>query len=97
MSHSPVNTKTSFTDRLQLGQTLLLDGGLSNQLEAQGVDLNNPLWSALLLKDAPREIINAHRVYLDAGADCIISASYQASVKGFAVVGLNTGQANGLS
>ncbi len=86
MQHSLSSRKAIFIDRLRSGTTLLLDGGLSNQLESQGGDLNNPLWSALLLKEAPNEIINAHRFYLDAGADCIISASYQASVSGFQAI-----------
>lgn len=75
---------------------ILLDGGLSNQLEAQGCDLDNPLWSALLLKDNPDALVQAHRHYLDAGADCIISASYQASRAGFAKLGLNATQADEL-
>jgi S-methylmethionine-dependent homocysteine/selenocysteine methylase len=67
--------KTAFIQRLRNPKPLLLDGGLSNQLESQGLDLNNPLWSALLLKDNPKAIVQAHRFYLYAGADCLITAS----------------------
>lgn len=42
---------------------VLLDGGLSNQLEAQGCDLSDELWSARLLVDEPRQIEAAHRAY----------------------------------
>lgn len=63
---------------------LLLDGGLSNQLEFQGHDLNNdPLWSAKLMAEDPAAIYEAHLAYLNAGAQIIITASYQASVGGF--------------
>ena len=36
---------------------LLLDGGLSNELESQGCDLNHKLWSAKLLESNPEAII----------------------------------------
>lgn len=62
----------------------LLDGGLSNQLEDQGCDLSDTLWSARLLADAPGEIAAAHRAYVRAGARVLITASYQASFEGFA-------------
>ncbi|MCL2733316.1 MAG: homocysteine S-methyltransferase, partial [Actinomycetia bacterium] len=41
---------------LASGTTLVLDGGLSNQLADQGCDLTDPLWSARLLADAPGQI-----------------------------------------
>jgi len=63
---------------------MLLDGGLATQLEAQGCDIGNALWSASLLLSDPQSIVDAHRAYLDAGAECITSASYQASREGFA-------------
>jgi homocysteine S-methyltransferase len=61
---------------------MILDGGLSNELEALGHDLNHPLWSARLLKDNPRAIVDAHLNYFRAGADCVITSSYQASLDG---------------
>ncbi|MEW2065812.1 homocysteine S-methyltransferase [Streptomyces sp. NPDC007346] len=62
---------------------VLLDGGLSNQLEAQGCDLSDALWSARLLADAPEQIEAAHLAYLRAGAQVLITASYQATFEGF--------------
>ncbi|MFD0025051.1 homocysteine S-methyltransferase [Streptomyces sp. NPDC058382] len=63
--------------------TVLLDGGLSNQLEAQGCDLSDALWSARLLADGPEQIVAAHTAYVRAGAQVLITASYQASFEGF--------------
>lgn len=57
---------------------VILDGGLATQLEAQGCDLANPLWSASIIGSDPDAIVAAHRAYLEAGADIIITASYQA-------------------
>ncbi|MCC9310203.1 homocysteine S-methyltransferase [Kitasatospora sp. RB6PN24] len=67
---------------------LVLDGGLSNQLAAAGHDLADELWSARLLADAPEAITAAHRAYVGAGAQVVITASYQASFEGFARRGI---------
>jgi homocysteine S-methyltransferase len=62
---------------------VVLDGGLATELEARGHDLSDALWSARLLPDAPEAIRDVHASYLEAGADCIVSGSYQATVDGF--------------
>ncbi|MFC5170936.1 homocysteine S-methyltransferase [Streptomyces mutomycini] len=68
--------------------TVLLDGGLSNQLEAQGCALSDALWSARLLSEAPQQIEAAHTAYARAGAQVLITASYQATFEGFARRGI---------
>jgi S-methylmethionine-dependent homocysteine/selenocysteine methylase len=72
---------------------LVLDGGLSNQLAAAGHDLADGLWSARLLADAPEAVTAAHRAYVAAGAQVVISASYQASFEGFARRGIGRAEA----
>ncbi|XP_035502961.1 homocysteine S-methyltransferase 1 [Scophthalmus maximus] len=63
---------------------LILDGGLSTELEAQGAHLQgDPLWSARLLHTNPQAIGDAHYSFLLSGADVITTATYQASVTGF--------------
>ncbi|MEU1437543.1 homocysteine S-methyltransferase [Streptomyces sp. NPDC005786] len=76
--------------------TVLLDGGLSNQLEAQGCDLSDALWSARLLADGPGQIEAAHTAYVRAGAQVLITASYQASWAGFRRHGIGRAEAAGL-
>ena len=61
---------------------VVLDGGLATELEARGADLSDDLWSARLLLDDPQLIVDVHRAYVDAGADVVIGASYQASFDG---------------
>ncbi|MFE6131863.1 homocysteine S-methyltransferase [Streptomyces sp. NPDC056437] len=73
--------------------TVVLDGGLSNQLEAQGCDLSDDLWSARLLADDPRQIEAAHAAYVRAGAQVLITASYQATFEGFARRGVRRPEA----
>ena len=78
---------------MQLRYPLLLDGGLSNELERQGCNLNQRLWSAKMLETHPEAIINAHVAYLDAGAQCIITSSYQATIPGFLALGYDRAEA----
>jgi homocysteine S-methyltransferase len=68
---------------------VVLDGGLATELEARGADLTDELWSARLLLDDPGLIVEVHRAYVDAGADVVIGASYQASFEGLAHRGLD--------
>jgi homocysteine S-methyltransferase len=86
----------AFLAALDRAQPLILDGGLATQLEAQGCDLGNALWSASLLIENPQAIVDANRAFLDAGAECIASASYQASRAGFAQRGLSADEADAL-
>jgi homocysteine S-methyltransferase len=76
--------------------TLVLDGGLSNQLAEQGCDLSGALWSARLLADAPAQIEAAHTAYVWAGARVLITASYQATYEGFAHRGVGRREATAL-
>jgi len=85
-----------FAQMLTLERTIVLDGGLATQLESMGFDIDGDLWSAKLLDSNPQAIIDAHRAYLDAGADCIISASYQASRRGFMAMGKSASEADEL-
>ncbi|MFF1463124.1 homocysteine S-methyltransferase [Streptomyces sp. NPDC058330] len=78
---------------LAAGETLVLDGGLSNHLRAQGCDLSDALWSARLLADAPQQIEAAHAAYVRAGAQVLITASYQATFEGFERRGIGRGRA----
>ncbi len=62
---------------------VVLDGGLATELEAQGHDLEDPLWSAKILLESPEAVRRVHRAYLEAGADCIATVTYQATLQGF--------------
>ncbi|CAL9562795.1 Homocysteine S-methyltransferase [Streptomyces sp. enrichment culture] len=77
-------------------RAVVLDGGMSNQLESAGHDLSDALWSARLLADHPEAIVAAHLAYYEAGADVAITASYQATFDGFARRGIGPGKAAGL-
>jgi homocysteine S-methyltransferase len=81
---------------LSTAGVVVLDGGLATELEKAGFDLDHPLWSARLLMTAPEAIARVHRSYLEAGADCITSASYQGTFAGFAREGRSRAEADWL-
>lgn len=72
---------------------LVIDGALATELERRGHDLKNDLWSAKILLEQPEAIQQVHYDYFNAGADCAITASYQATVEGFKRRGLNEKEA----
>lgn len=78
---------------LQKHPIAILDGALATELERRGCDLNDALWSAKVLLEQPELIRQVHLDYFKAGADFAITASYQATVEGFAKRGLNKEQA----
>ncbi|MFN2134808.1 MAG: homocysteine S-methyltransferase [Candidatus Promineifilaceae bacterium] len=88
-----MNPLQPFLDRYGV---LVVDGGLATELEARGADLNDDLWSARMLMDDPALIGQVHADYLWAGADVIISATYQATVAGFMSRGLSHDEAAAL-
>ena len=72
---------------------LVIDGALATELERRGFDLNDELWSAKILIEQPEAIEQLHYDYFKAGADCVITASYQATIEGFMKRGLNETEA----
>ena len=75
---------------------LILDGGLATELESRGSDLGDELWSARILLEDPELLNTVHDAYLAAGADSLISASYQATIPGFRRRGLSEDEARSL-
>ncbi|XP_015086687.1 homocysteine S-methyltransferase 2 [Solanum pennellii] len=73
----------------QCGGYAVIDGGLATELERHGADLNDPLWSAKCLVSSPHLIRRVHLDYLEAGANIIISSSYQATLQGFEAKGIS--------
>lgn len=68
---------------------VVLDGGLATRLEARGHDLSSALWSAGLLLDDPDEVEAAHRDFFAAGAEVVVTSSYQVSFEGLAARGIS--------
>jgi homocysteine S-methyltransferase len=66
----------------------VLDGGLATELESIGARIDGPLWSAHVLEGQPEKLASVYRAYIQAGAECIATCSYQVSRMGYAEAGL---------
>lgn len=75
---------------------VILDGAMATELENYGCNLNDRLWSAKILMENPELIKKVHLDYFQAGADCAITASYQATIEGYKERGLSEEEAIGL-
>lgn len=85
-----MNPIVSILDRYP---ALVIDGALATELESRGYNLKDELWSAKILLEQPEAIKQLHYDYFKAGADCVITASYQATIEGFMKRGLTEEQA----
>lgn len=98
-THNPFATMSTqmrsspLTDLLTEKGLLVIDGAMGTELEVRGCSLNDKLWSAKVLIENPELIYQVHLDYLRVGADFLITASYQASVQGFARRGIDEKQA----
>ncbi|MDD3343652.1 MAG: homocysteine S-methyltransferase [Sulfurospirillaceae bacterium] len=81
---------------LQKQKVLIIDGAMGTELERKGFDIKDALWSAKFLMQNPEAIGEVHRDYLEAGADCITTASYQATFEGFMKLGMCEEEAKAL-
>lgn len=72
----------------------VIDGGLATELEYAGARIDGPLWSAHVLEDEPEKLFAVHRAYIEAGAQCIATCSYQVSRMCYAEVGKTAKQAD---
>lgn len=88
-----MNPIASILDRYPV---LVIDGALATELERRGYNLKDELWSAKVLWEEPEAIKQLHYDYFKAGADCAITASYQATLQGFMKRGLTEAQAYAL-
>lgn len=81
--HCPETSGPPLEALLARAPFAVTDGALATELERTGFAIDDPLWSALALMEAPERVYGVHRSYLEAGADIITTASYQGSIPGF--------------
>lgn len=72
---------------------VVLDGALATELERRGAVLDDALWSAKVLLEAPELIEQVHYDYLVAGADLLTTSTYQATFEGLARRGIDEAEA----
>lgn len=69
----------------QMDRVTVLDGGFATQLSVHvGKHIDgDPLWSARFNATNPNAVFKTHLDFLEAGADCIMTNTYQASIEGY--------------
>jgi homocysteine S-methyltransferase len=75
------------------GGVIVIDGSMSTALENFGCRLDTRLWTAEILAEQPEKVKQVHMNYFDDGADCGITASYQASIEGLMESGRTASEA----
>lgn len=55
---------------------VILDGGMGKELRRIGAPFRQPQWSSLALIEAPEMVTRAHRNFVEAGAEVIITNNY---------------------
>lgn len=85
--------RVSLEETLEKTNIMVIDGSMSTALEALGCDLNDSLWTAKALAEQPELIRQVHLGYFRAGADCGITASYQATIPGLTAKGYSRQEA----
>ncbi len=75
-------------EALELSELHVLDGAMATELEQRGCNISGPLWSAHALRNSPACVSAVHESYLEAGADCLLTSSYQISFEGFGELGI---------
>ena len=83
--------------RLENGETLVLDGALGAELIRQGYDSPLPLWSAAANLDCPEMVSKIHREYVNAGADIITTNTFRTTTRSYLKIGLPEDKARGLA
>ncbi len=68
---------------------VIVDGAMATELERRGADLHDSLWSASVLLRQPALVRAVHDSYFAAGADVVITATYQATFEGLAARGFS--------
>ena len=67
---------TTLDERIERGDTIILDGAMGTELERRGVPMDNAAWSATAIVTHPDVVREAHEDYIRAGADIITTNSF---------------------
>ena len=93
---TPHAMKSDIDSVIEKNGVMVIDGSMSTALEAMGADLNDALWTAKVLAAEPDLVKQVHKNYFSAGADCGITASYQATIPGLMDKGYTKEEAEAL-
>ena len=80
--------KTSLGERLKDNQIILLDGGVSTEIQQRGVALDTEVWSGIAHKTHPHTVRQVHEDYIRAGAQVITANTFSTARHVLESVGL---------
>jgi len=66
----------TLSERLDNNEIILLDGGVSTEIQKRGVPLDPNVWSGLTTKTHPHEVRQVHEDYIRAGSQVITANTY---------------------
>ena len=66
----------TITDALENNELILLDGGISTEIQQRGVSMDSEAWSALAARTHPDVVQAVHEDYIRAGAQIITANTY---------------------
>lgn len=73
--------------RIDGGEVIILDGGMGTALDAGGIQMDRELWAAIASLDAPDRVRAAHQSFIEAGAEVIITNTFNAGRPRLAAAG----------
>lgn len=66
----------TISERVRKNEIILLDGGVSTEIQKRGVPLDSNVWSGLTTKTHPDEVRQVHEDYIRAGSQVITANTY---------------------
>lgn len=67
---------TALNERLENGEIILLDGGVSTEIQQRGVALDREVWSGIAHRTHPDVVREVHEDYIRAGAQIITTNTF---------------------
>ncbi len=67
---------TTITERLRQERVILLDGGVSTEIQRRGAAMDANVWAGLTTKTHPEVVRQVHEDYIRAGAEVITANTY---------------------
>ena len=83
----------SLQERLSNGKTVIMDGGVSTEIERKGLAMDGDVWSGIAHVTHPDIVREVHEDYIRAGAEVITASTFAAAPHVLASVGKGDGAA----
>ena len=67
---------TTLSDHLKNKEVILLDGGVSTEIQKRGVSMDEDVWSGIAHRTHPEITLQVHEDYIRAGSQVITANTY---------------------